>query len=74
MAVNMCMLVKCYRSYRSYLPIVEQDPFSLYVQRVGGWLSVSYGHVDYFIPELYASMVFIYDGHIKRISKLDYVV
>jgi hypothetical protein len=30
--------------------------------------------VDYFIPELYASMVFIYDGHIKRISKLDYVV
>jgi len=71
MAVNMCMLVKC---YRSYLPIVEQDPLSLYVQRVGGWLSVSYGFVDYFIPELYASMVFIYDGHIKRNSKLDYVV
>ena len=65
------MLVLC---YRSYLPIVEQDPLSLYVQRCGGWLSVSSGHVDYYIPEPYASMAAIYDGQIKRLSRLDYIV
>ena len=65
------MLVKC---YRSRLPTVEQDELSLYVQRVGGWLSVSYGYVDYYIPEPYAMMAALYDSHIERISRLDYIV
>jgi hypothetical protein len=65
------MLVEC---YRSYLPIVEQDPLSLYVQRVGGWLSVSHGFVDYYIPEPYAVMALMFDGHLKRRRELDYIV
>jgi len=65
------MLVKCYRSYQ---PLEEQDELSLYVQRVGGWLSVSTGFVDYFIPEPYAVMALMFDGHLKRKSQLDYIV
>ena len=65
------MLVKCYRSYQ---PLEEQDELSLYVQRVGGWLSVSSGFVDYWIPEPYAQMAPMLDSHIKRLSQLDYIV
>jgi hypothetical protein len=65
------MLVQCYRSRQ---PLQLQDALSLYVQRVGGWLSVSSGYVDYFIPEQYAVMVPLLDSHIERKSHMDYYV
>ena len=65
------MLVLC---YRSRLPLTQQDQLSLYVQRMGGWLTVSSGYVDYYIPEQYALMVPLLDSHIERRSRLDYLV
>jgi hypothetical protein len=64
------MRIQCYRSYMSF---TEQDPLSVFVQRVGGWFSVGLYSVDYYIPESYAYMVHMYDGDIHRLVSQDYI-
>lgn len=56
------------------MPIKDQDPLSIYVQRKLGWMAVNYDSVDYFLPEEYASMLYLYDSQIERKPKLDYIV
>ena len=56
------------------MPIKDQDPLSIYVQRKGGWMSVNYDSVDYFLPEQYASMLYLYDSSIERRAHSDYIV
>jgi hypothetical protein len=63
-----------YTCYRSYMPFKDQDPMSIYVQRKGGWMSVNYDSVDYFLPSDYAVMLYLYDSRIERKPKLDYIV
>ena len=63
-----------YQCYRSYLPIQDQDPLSIFVQRKNGWLSIRNDCVDYYIPEEYAYMLHMYDSNIKRVQPLDYIV
>lgn len=67
----MCMLIEC---YRCHMPIAEQDPLSIMAQRLGGWLSVSYIWVDYWVPEDRAYLLFLYDPNLERLPKLDYIV
>lgn len=62
-------LIKC---YCSTLPIQEQDPLSIYVQRVGGWISIQILSVDYYVPAEYAYMLELYDPNIRRMPQLDY--
>ena len=56
------------------MPFKDQDPLSIYVQRKQGWFSVNYDSVDYYLPEEYAYMLYLYDSRIERKSKLDYIV
>lgn len=56
------------------MPIIDQDPMSIYVQRKGGWMSVNVDSVDYFLPIEYAVMLYLYDSKIERRAKLDYIV
>ena len=56
------------------MPIKDQDPMSIYVQRKGGWMSVGYDSVDYFLPEQYAGMLYLYDSQIERRAHSDYIV
>jgi hypothetical protein len=65
------MLVKC---YRCRMTVLDQDPLSIYVQRKGGWMSVGYGYTDYYVPEEYAYMLYVYDSNIERRARLDYIV
>ena len=63
------MLVQC---YRSRMPVLEQDPLAIYVQRKGGWMSIGMDSVDYWIAQEYAYMLYVYDPAIERKSALDY--
>jgi hypothetical protein len=56
------------------MPFTEQDPLSIYVQRKNGWMSIRNDCVDYFVPEEYAYMLYMYDSAIKRIQPLDYIL
>ena len=60
--------------YRSYLPFTEQDPLSVFVQRVQGWFSVGIYSVDYYIREDYAYMLYMYDSTIHRLPMQDYIL
>ena len=71
MCIYTSMRIQCYRSHMSNL---EQDPLSLFVQRVGGWMSVGIGCVDYWVPEPYALMIYMYDPTVERRSGDDYLV
>lgn len=62
-----------YHCYRSYLPILEQDPLSLLVQRLGGWFTPRQDCVDYFVPESYAYMCYLLDSSLVRQAHLDYI-
>jgi hypothetical protein len=72
-------LLTCYivymrlQCYRSYMPLTEQDPLSVFVQRVQGWMSVGLYSVDYYVPEHYAYMLYMYDSSIQRLPNLDYI-
>lgn len=64
-----------YTSYSSRMyPLELQDTMSLYVQRVGGWLSVRYDHVVYTIPNDYAYMLYMFDPQLQRLAREDYLV
>ena len=52
----------------------DQDPLSIYVQRVNGWFSVNRDSVDYYVPEDRAYMLYMYDSSIQRKSHKDYIV
>ena len=56
------------------MPLVDQDPLSIYVQRKGGWMSVGKYSVNYYIPEDYAYMLYMYDSQVVRKPKEDYIV
>ena len=56
------------------MPIAEQDPLSILVQRFGGWLSIQYDCVDYYIPEEHAYIVELCDPLIIRKANLDYIM
>ena len=58
----------------SGLPFEQQDDMSLFVQRVGGWFSIKRETVEYYIPERYAFMLYMYDPKLVRQSLLDYVI
>jgi hypothetical protein len=60
----------CYRSYMSFR---DQDPMSVFVQRVQGWMSVGYASVDYYVPEQYAYMLYMYDSAVRRLPGQDYI-
>lgn len=60
--------------YRSRLPIIDQDPLSIYVQCRGGWMSVGRVSVDYYIPEDRAYMLYLYDSLIEPRPQQDYLV
>lgn len=64
------MLIIC---LRSRLPILDQDPMALYVHSFNGWLVVRNDCVDYYINADRAYMLYIYDSHIERIPRLDYI-
>ena len=63
-----------YTAYRSTKPVTEQDEISLYVQRIGGWLSVRVDTVVYIVPEERAYMLSLFDPSIQRYPELDYIV
>jgi hypothetical protein len=65
------MLILCYRSYMQ--PWRLHDPLGIFVQRQGGWMSIGPICVDYYIPEDYAYMLYLYDSHIQRQPQLDYL-
>lgn len=56
------------------MPIQEQDPLSVFVQRMQGWMSVGIYSVDYYIREDYAYMLYIYDSAIHRLAEQDYIL
>lgn len=63
-----------YQCYRSHMLFRDQDPLSIYVQRVNGWFSVNRDSVDYYVPEDRAYMLYMYDSSIQRKSHKDYIV
>ena len=65
------MLYKC---YRCYAPISKQDPLSIMVQRLGGWLSVHYVYVEYWVPEDSAYLLHLYGLELESIALHDYIV
>ncbi len=63
-----------YTAYRSTKPVTEQDDISLYVQRIGGWLSIRADTVVYIVPDDRAYMLSLFDPSIQRYPQLDYIV
>ena len=64
------MLITC---YRSYLPYTEQDPMSVFVQRVKGWMSIGMYSVDYYIREDFGYILYMFDPKIHRLPNQDYI-
>lgn len=60
----------CYRSRSDW---TVQDPLSILVQRLGGWLSIRCDCVDYWVPEDRAYMLFLLDPNLQRKPELDYL-
>ncbi len=57
------MLVKCYRlRSRDWQ---ELDRLGLYVQRVGGWISIRVDAVDFFVPETVDSMFLLMNSSLE---------
>lgn len=44
------------------------------VQRLGGWLSVHYIYVEYWVPEDRAYMLNLFDLELVRLQQSDYIV
>jgi hypothetical protein len=66
------MLITCYRS--RLWPLCEQDDLSVFVQQVGGWMRIRADYsVDYYVPEEWAYMMYIYDTDIERKHKMDMI-
>lgn len=66
------MRISCYRS--RIWPLCEQDDLSLFVQQQGGWLSIRADQsVDYYVPEEWAYMMYLYDTDIERVQKRDMI-
>lgn len=63
-----------YTCYRCYAPLDQQDPLSIMVQRLGGWLSVHYIYVEYWVPEDRAYMLNLFDLELVRLQQSDYIV
>ena len=63
-----------YTAHRSTRPFSEQDAISLYVQRIGGWISIRVDTVVYIVPEERAYMLSLFDPAIERFPQLDYIV
>lgn len=62
-----------YPCLRSHLPLAEQDPLSLLVQRLGGWMAPSIIWVDYWVPEDRAYLLYTLDPLLEPLPRLDYV-
>ena len=63
-------LIVCYRSRADWS---VQDPLSLLVQRLEGWLSVRCDCVDYWVPESRAYLLHFIDPNLERRSDLDHI-
>jgi len=63
-----------YICLRCCLSLDQQDSISLLNQRLGGWMSVGYVHVDYYLPEHLGYMLYLIDPNLTRQVKLDYIV
>ena len=58
--------------YRSRAPWDIQDPLSIMVQRLQGFLAIRFDCVDYFVPQDRAYMLHLYDPNLERKPELDY--
>lgn len=68
--VNTHMLYPCVRSRAAWH---IQDPLSLLVQRLGGWLSIRVDSVLYWVPETHTYMLYLLDPQLEREDHLDYI-
>ena len=64
------MLYTCVRCRSSW---AVQDPLSLLVQRMGGWLSIRADSVLYWVPEHTVYLLYVIDPHLERLPRLDYI-
>ena len=55
------------------MPLLEQDPMSLFVQRIGGHMHIRRSSVDYYVPySMKIDMIMrLYDPDILRVYALD---
>ena len=55
------------------MPLSEQDPMSLFVQRIGGRMHIRRSSIDYYVPcSMKIDMIMrLYDPDILRVYALD---
>ncbi len=66
------MLIHCLRSYSQDWN--QLDTLGFLVQRLGGWISIGYLYVDFYVPENTSYMLWLVDDQLTRRLDLDYIV
>ena len=63
-----------YQTYRTRLPVEDQDPIAFFVQRLGGWMSVTPLGTEFSVPEQWGYLLYAFDPHIERTPRRDWIV
>jgi hypothetical protein len=71
-AVNMGMLMLCYRTYTSDVTL-KQRLFDL-AWSASGWTSFGIDHMSIWLPESLATFAILLDPELLRVSREDYIL